>query len=36
MKKTDIKKTDLIETVTKIARDTNKLHLFKNQRPGQK
>ncbi|KAJ8965728.1 hypothetical protein NQ314_003934 [Rhamnusium bicolor] len=31
-----IKKCDLIDTVTKIARDTGKLHLFKNKQPGQK
>ncbi|KAG5896444.1 hypothetical protein JTB14_022523 [Gonioctena quinquepunctata] len=29
-------KSDLIDTVTKIARDSGKLHLFKNQQPGQK
>jgi hypothetical protein len=31
-----IKKSELIDTVTKIARDSGKLHLFKNQQPGQK
>lgn len=31
-----INKSDLIDTVTKIAKDSGKLHLFKNQKPGQK
>lgn len=31
-----IKKIDLLETVIKIAKDTGKIHLFKNGVPGQK